>query len=133
MKCINKGHILKVIRNTCAQFFFQNCIYQNVMNVINYFCYMAASCLATMNWMILGWCFPPLMQTWYSIPQHGCLFICQILCRVIPNVHGDFLNHHQPMFSRIISKPSTLHGNQLDGVEIVNAPSCCALLNGVIK
>ena len=23
---------------------------------------------------------PPLLQTWNSIPQHGCLFICQILC-----------------------------------------------------
>ena len=53
---------------------------------------MAASCLATMNWKMLGWCFPNgdhFCQL--EIPSlNNVVCSCVSFCVNIAHVHGDF-------------------------------------------
>ena len=82
-------------------------------------------------------------------PQHfrdlGIPSLDMVVCSVdIPHVHGDLCIITKPCLHRVFvksyqlwkfsqwdtlsSKPSTSHGHQLDGDEIVNAPLSCYIV-----
>ena len=69
--------------NTCAKHYFQKTTTLIVQST-------AALCLATMNWNMLGWCFPTTFGK-LGIPSLN-IVVCSFVsfCVDIPHVHGDF-------------------------------------------
>ena len=115
MECINEGHVLLIFKYTCQLFEIK--IYHKTLEQNSYLktttlivqrtelhlsksneshqlfllCDggMAASCLTTMNWKMLGWCFPTTFANLEFHPSTWLFVHLSVLCVDIPHVHGD--------------------------------------------